>query len=150
MRNLKFLKRFLIWANFVFLILQPQLSFAQLDNFLTNMNDTSNYYNIRGHLFQRIDSLRNTMDSATFYAGCGEYKAFKKFDNFWAPRLFPHGKLSKYSANEEYFFSTIADNYDYYTEEPWVAIGPFRNNENDPNDLRGIGPTEFIEIFLST
>lgn len=143
MKTMNHLKRLVLAAGFMLLLIHPQIGKAQLSKFLINLSDTSNYFNVRPSLLSRIDSLRNVLDSATFYSGAGEYKELKRFDDFWMPRLYPHGRISKYLDYEGYFMTNLRNSYDYYTEEPWVEIGPFREEEN----YRHIGPTEFVKIF---
>ena len=143
MKTINNLKTLVLAAGFTLLLIHPQIGKAQLSKFLINLSDTSNYFNVRPSLLNRIDSLRNVLDSATFYSGAGEYKELKRFEDFWMPRLYPHGRISKYLDYEGYFINNLRNSYDYYTEEPWVEIGPFRVEADYPH----IGPTEFIKIF---
>ncbi|MDV7392650.1 hypothetical protein RZS08_14885, partial [Arthrospira platensis SPKY1] len=68
-------------------------------------------------------------------------------DNFWAPRLYPHGSIKKYLDYEGFFLNYIRQTYAYLTNASWIELGPVRNNDNDPKFFRGIGPTEFVEIY---
>ncbi len=147
MKTINNLKTLVLAAGFMLLLIHPQIGKAQLSKFMINLSDTSNYFNVRPSLLNRIDSLRNVLDSATFYSGAGEYKEFKRFDDFWMPRIYPHGKISKYLDYEGYFINNLRNSYDYYTEEPWVEIGPFKEHADETTMYRGVGPSEFIKIF---
>ena len=81
---------FLSWKIFRLAIVSISLlltnnSFCQLDMHLQNMDSTSNFYTIQSQMNSYLDSLENTMDSSTFYAGGGEFKAWKFFEKLWEP-----------------------------------------------------------------
>ncbi len=120
---------------------------AQLESYLQQIDNNTNYYTIRSQMYKYLDSLKNVMDSATFYSGAGEYKNFMKFDKHWAPRLYPDGKFHSYFEKEANFYNNTSRNYDYYTEETWKEIGPIRDAPGTLNGNKGIGPMEFICIF---
>ncbi|MDD3011850.1 MAG: hypothetical protein PHU97_11095, partial [Bacteroidales bacterium] len=69
-----------------------------------------------------LDSLELVLDSATFHAGNGEYRNFKKFEKFWAPRIDDNGRFGQYFESVEEFYNNSRSNYFYYNSDSWQEI----------------------------
>lgn len=89
---------------------------------------------------QYLDNLKSSLDSATYYSGGAEYKTFKKFQNFWEPRLYPDKKFETYLLAQQAFFENTSQNYSNASSDNWKEIGP-------KNSTVGVGPVEFISFF---
>jgi hypothetical protein len=117
---------------------------GQLNYYLSNMQPEQNYYDIKFGMMDYLDSLRTTMDSATFYAGDGEYKRFKIFEKIWEPKVSPHGVFSTYYDAVEDYYQNHEDDYNYYTAESWYELGP---KTLQTSGSKGIGPVEFLTFY---
>ncbi len=120
-------------------------SYAQIDLHLANWDSTTNFFEVKDQMNSYLDSLRNTMDSATYYSGGGEYKEWKFFERLWEPRATHQGGITEYfDAEYDYYYST-KDSYGYHTIEAWHELGPKMDMPND--QYKGIGPVEFITFY---
>jgi len=113
---------------------------AQLSKYLFGLEPETNLYTIKDSVDVYMQNLMNTVDSATFYAEGGEYMEYRKFLDFWEPRLHPHGNFEVYFTADSVFYASTRNDYDYVTNEPWHEIGP-------TYEPQGVGPTEFITFY---
>ena len=79
----------------LFIILGTFQSQAQLSHYLQNFNESQTFYDIKAGMTIYLDSLKANQDSATFYAEGGEYDTYRRFENYWEMRLYPHGEFTK-------------------------------------------------------
>ena len=114
--------------------------YAQLDKHISTMTSITTFQDISTPENIYLANLELSLDSATFYSGGGEYKTFKRFQNFWESRLYPNEKFETYSLAQQAFYSTTYQNYINASTEIWKELGP-------TNSSYGIGPAEFITIF---
>ena len=123
----------------LFIILGTFQSQAQLSHYLQNFNESQTFYDIKAGMTIYLDSLKANQDSATFYAEGGEYDTYRRFENYWEMRLYPHGDFTK-AFNADSAFKSNASNYQYFSEETWHEVGPV-------DQSYGIGPVEYLSIF---
>jgi hypothetical protein len=156
-KNYKALKDYALFANFRFVIglifislftfTLTNSSYGQLNRFLNNMNPNTNFYTIKNRMDVYIDSLKTTMDSASYYSGVGEFKEYKKFLKYWEPRVSGNGIFENYFESEYNYFTSGKEDFHYITEIPWRELGPKEVYAGNTSTWKGIGPVEFISFF---
>ena len=113
---------------------------------LSRLAANENLFPFKTKMQLHFDSLRPLMDSVTFYSEGGEYNDYKKFMNFWEPRISVDGDFSKYE-EAKYIYYTGINNISQVNGNPWFEIGPEKEPVNMSSDFAGVGPTEFITFF---
>lgn len=115
-------------------------SYAQLEKLTTDIQPTWTFYDIYTPQTAYLSNLKSSVDSATYYSGGGEYKEFKRFQNFWEPRLYPDKTFASYFLAHETYYENTSQNYSYASTEKWRELGPTKSSV-------GNGPVEFLTFF---
>src|ERR1035438_599902 len=102
----------------LFLLLTKN-SYSQFSRFLY---PNQNLFSVFQNSNQYFDSLFATGDSLLFEEG-SDYGEYRRFIEFWGPRLSTHGDFVRYSQAMKTYYDS-SQNFLLANTDPWVELGP--------------------------
>lgn len=112
---------------------------------------TQNYYTLKSEAKVYLDSIHSLTPDSIFYHEGSEYSQFQQWQDFWEPRLFPHGDFNLYFNKLEESFRSNSTRSTYNAN--WLEIGPTDEPSGtmaaNGGQSAGIGPIEFIKFYKS-
>ena len=86
------------------------------------MQPNNNLFTIKQQFDPYYNSILASGDSELLDEG-GDYAEYKKYMNFWVPRLAPSGDFTRYFDAQKTYYSS---SHPFVNTDPWHEIGPMQ------------------------
>jgi len=127
-------------------------SFSQFSRFLY---PNQNLFSVFQNANQYFDSLFAAGDTLLNEEG-SDYSQYRRFLEFWGPRLSTHGDFVKYSQAMKTYYNN-SQNVLFANNDPWIGLGPSKEPSfllfpSDPTNggaysAHGLAPVKHIDFF---
>lgn len=113
-----------------------------------------NFYEIKKEKDAYFENIRRTLGQQALDEESSEYQSYKRWCNFWEPRLAPSGDFANYMAAEDAWTKNYMATHSQSNRanvDPWNEIGPTQKPQGGLSSIgggeRGVGIIRFCDIY---